>query len=202
MESTPSQLNLGGRFQRLRDPAWWILTAEKFISFILDPVVVLSLFGPTIVRKALTHVQGDLALKNGDIAISKLLGDPIFPGVVDYTIQFYTALLVFVFWFAKWLNTTLAPWVREPAATTGTKTGLLLRAYFILGLGVIVLSVYVFLLDGAANTKVISIYAKHTVELGVWKWPPLESPITWVRIVVGLVGAAMLLFPALRHKNV
>lgn len=181
---------------------------DLLIRVLLDPVVVLSLFGPSIVVFALSHIKGTLAAtSSGPVAhhLLALFQEDMLPGIIDYNIQFYTALLVTVFWFARWFNTILIPWAIELSSGGGlevtntdieSKASFINRCYLVLGMLVFMYCFKTFLLGGAATPEVLQVYISKRTSFGTLGLPPITTPITKVRVFVGAIGLLMLVLPA------
>lgn len=177
------------------------------LAFFFDPVIFLSAFGPLLVTLSIRLLHGEvlsIAPSDGSSGWQEVLRNREMPGVVDYIIQLYTALLVWVFWTVRWWSSTVkhvALKVYSAESPTQTLVGADGREYLrsviytILGALLTLWAVSIFFFGGTANSDVVSIYIDHTKSFGQWRWPPLNSPLTWFRIAIAVFGVVLIVWP-------
>jgi hypothetical protein len=177
------------------------------IVWLLNPVVFLTFFGPLLTVVAMRLIQSDGFQATDPILaedFKSLFGHKAMPGLVDYTAQYYTALLVSVFWlrscFEKGLVDCALNFARSNnsaanPSTSGESPGeILLLILTVSGVFILIGLAYAILSGIMATPEVLKIYMNHTPRLGVFKFPPIASPITWVRIIVGVHGICLIFY--------
>lgn len=149
-----------------------------------NPLTLIGIFGPLILVNVFKLVNADFitkAISNG----RTLEGNPLSPnavvGIVDFCIQYYTALIVYVFWFFAWAAPTLMFSVKKHRPINSILT------LIVFGSGILlVVWFYLFLNTGAvANAEVLQIYIEHNTAFGEIHWPP-RTLLFWTRIVVSM----------------
>lgn len=167
-------------------PSWWLLTLPK----VLNPVMLVALFGPSFMVFGFKAIKGGVSTPD-ESHVGDLLGTASIPGLIDYTIQYYTLLMLASIWAAAWLSGLFlmvlhacGHRITNLAAMKSHKFHTFL--YGALGLVIGGWLFYLFFLGGIANPKVLQMYVDRTTTLGNFVLPPLESPIFLARVLVGI----------------
>ena len=153
---------------------------RKLLELMLDPVVLVVFIAPAVIGKGLSTILDQSLVNNHQLR--EVLGHAQFPGVFDYTLQFYSACLGFAIWMSKAVPVIVSVQTRTPDPTSQHKP-ILRTSYSVLTLLVCIYSGWVIFVY-SPSLDVIELYVKHTIGLNDIHLPPTSSAITWLRIVV------------------
>ena len=172
---------------------------SAFVVCLLNPILFLTFFGPGLISVAMRLIQSDgfnSVSPRPMGALSTLFDNKAMPGLVDYTTQFYTAMLVSVFWLRFCIEQGLLDHVTSivrshssnanPESEEGRPCDVWRIFVTLCGLAIFLYLIYGFFCGGLATPKIMTIYIVHTPRLGVTHLPPFGSPITWIRIIVAV----------------
>lgn len=167
------------------------------IRVILNPVVFVSIFGPLLVVIALRLTREVLKYSsNSDSILLKLFDHPSLPGLVDFSIQFYTTLLVLVFWIRSCYHFKLFHGLIGIIDALHHKQSIprhiLDKLWFITSAAFLVFPITPFLLVYAMTPDTLQLYIDHARRLGDLSFPPVCSPLSWERLFVILHGIALM----------
>ena len=175
-----------------------LLFIRNFLmALFLDPVAFISLVAPAIISVALGLIHGQLLAQktpSTPSVLAPILNDSNLPGVADFIIQYYTALLAFVLGFVKHaFYDIFLPYMQKeknPASLIKDQTEsnqvLLFQIYSV---ALLIFALYTFL-GLAPKLSLLEVYTQHTTKFGISSnpLPPWESVLTWLRYSIGIFG--------------
>lgn len=157
---------------------------------------------------AFTLIRGRLTPDaNGDVA--QLLTHSAVPGLIDYTIQYYTVLLVSIFWIFAWGSGVLgfyqkANGIKLDCFKGGSPSKGQIIVYLVLGSLLCAWVVFAILFGGVATPEVLHKYLVTTKALGKVQLPILSSPLFLMRCSLGVHLISMSFYtvtPFNTHKS-
>lgn len=178
------------------EPHW---SGNAFLSLsraFFNPSTILGLFGPLILQNAFKLTNADFisrAVMDGRSPTDNPLGPKEIVGIVDYSIQYYTTVIVCVFWLFAWVPTfsqLLHGLSSKKAPLINPKT------IYTFGFGVLLLIwLCIFLFTGqVANADVLQIYIKANTNFGEMHLPPMTL-LFFTRVGMALHIFFMRLYP-------
>lgn len=173
------------------------MSVGKYISLffkaVINPVTITTFFAPTLMNINLIAMRENLSRASGDWQ-QKLyitLNDTTTLAVIDYRTQFYTLLLVLIFYIAQ--NTSFY-WRHFFKSHTGQVAidilthdrQAMIHAFIAFATCVVVLYFSVTGLLG--NDEIVANYIRETPGIDIASPPPLDSYITWLRGLLIFMG--------------
>jgi hypothetical protein len=171
-----------GGSEKIREN-WFERLLGLIPAVVFDPIVFVSLVAPLTIGVALRLIRGDFAIYAGESEVLKLLINVQLAGIVDYALQFYTALLG---WTLLVFKTATTFYER-----TDLKVTLHGRVYLISFVVSFFLGLWLFFLGGAASRSLLETYASQQYELGIPHWP-IVSRLLLIRILTALMAIWLL----------
>jgi hypothetical protein len=165
------------------------------VGLIKNPVFLTALFGPLLLSLVLSSLRDQVSTLPPATSntLLGLLNHSQLSGFVDYCIQYYTAILVTITSACYLLDHGLVDLIKGDK-TSGDWT----RAYQAFGLLLLVWAGYI-LMSSASKYSVFEIYIQNPPLLGSGsKRPPMNSWITWIRLVLGLYCVVLPYLPRLK----
>jgi hypothetical protein len=150
-------------------------------SLYTDPVVFMSALGPFIIGHAFHFGMGELTNSGGVNETTVFLKHEITGGIVDYTIQFYTALLAWVILLMRGYHRVGFNFARRHVDSKYLDLESLLFLFSITVL--LVAGLFLFFLGYGATEELISSYATRGIVVGETALP-LPTRLFGFRIIL------------------
>lgn len=183
------------------------------LKFFTNPIVFLVVLAPTVITQALGIIKGKLALQGESSPypeVFSFLSNEQLPGLIDYVLQYYTALLAGVLWVFMAVEVVLFPFIAHRVnnhGNSGTTSGVHSppdgspRLIFIIASIVWVFYMGYVFAYGAASDELLGKYIEVNPELGKQHLPIWTSPITIVRIGIGFLWIPLAVFQSQKKKG-
>lgn len=164
-----------------------------FFNAIFNPVTIVSIAAPTIMNINLLYLRDGLT-RSSDAWQETLLhsiDDMNVLAIIDYRTQFYTLLLVTIFYISQnfrfyWLEFFGKHTGNEAIKKLSQDTRAIIHLFCVVIVVIIVLS---FAFSGKlGGPELIEEYLKQSGEIDIMSIPPYNSFITWLRVVFILMG--------------
>jgi len=160
-----------------------------FINTLTNPAVIITAFGPLIIGLNIILLRN--VLEEGH-KLLEVLNDPATEAIREHSIQLYTLLLAVIIFQSiaiRWAYKVLSkggssvPWSAKLEALETKKL-----LWMVVLLGQLFGFAFVFFQGLLTTPGIVNIYTPETVAAGL-HIPPLKSPITILRGVVGILAA-------------
>ena len=151
---------------------------------IIDPVIFVTTLAPVSIQLAFLFIRDKILqtdLQNQIPEFYRLLTNPTAYALIDFSVQLYTACLGWIF-----LCFRLGPNFLHATRQNGDIDGRRVVGGAVCAL-VAIGGFYFFFIGGYWNVEVLQLYVKARVTFG-FHFPPIESPITWARGVIFIIG--------------
>lgn len=188
--------------QTERKRTWSTTIGRWLLRVFFDPITIVSLWGPFLVSHSLRRAQLALLEVTRDPAAPSpwpeahgMLGGGVFPGVLDYSLQFFVAFLGFVMLLAKagrvgYVHVTKQELVDAPKDRRYLSPGAAVWGAVAFGFAVFGW-LWCFWADGLSGLSILRTYIEANPKLGEMHIPPPRSMITWLRFAVFFMGATL-----------
>lgn len=157
---------------------------------LFDPLAMISLLGPFFLWTAFRIIRGQITT-DGSGAVAALLNEAGVPGLLDFTIQYYTALMVSVFWAFAWGAGIFGFAVQKigngklDCFKNGEPSNGQISVYFG-GFFLFFFVVWALILGGVATPHLLGRYMDNATTLGQVQWPVWSSPLFLLRCSIGV----------------
>ncbi|MBN2226819.1 MAG: hypothetical protein JW763_05600 [candidate division Zixibacteria bacterium] len=164
----------------------------RLINTLTNPTVIVTAFGPIIISLNIIWLK---SIVNKEEPLFNVINNPVSEALREHSIQLYTLILAVVIFqsiAAKWSFKKLS---RGGGTKTFSDKLNAMEIKELIWIVILLLQLFVFaylFFKGSLTTPaIVSMYCPDEIVQGLHP-PPIESPITHLRIVVGLLAV---LFP-------
>jgi hypothetical protein len=157
----------------------WIL-----VGIWTEPVFFVTFVGPLVLISALRIARGDFNAASEDSEVLAVLNQATAGGIVDYVIQFYTALLGWTLLVFKIAHSVVIPHIRKKNPRLGATRGhtmwflLVFSAVFCVGF-------WIFFCGGGAGREMLEAYARDATPIGQ-PHLPVVTRLLVLRVFIGI----------------
>ena len=189
-----------GKFKATNLLGWG---AVFLFEALTNPLVFTTLLGPLVIRFAFKVIKGDLGAPDAHppLGLSDLLTvNQYAPGVLDYSIQLYTVVLIAVFYIGTvfrgiWKPIGIQVIRHEQSISQQFHEDKRLSIHFVMS-GLLLIGCLYFFLGEGGSLQLLELYIGHIKVLGEGSFiPPLGSPLTWLRYILGIHGILIMVLP-------
>ena len=169
-----------------------VVKMRKFLRSLVDPVIFVTFLAPLTIQLAFLVLRDRMSqpdVKEQVPAFYNMLTDPKVYAPIDFSVQLYTAILGWVFLCFKLVPTFIE--VIKANGDTLDKTDKREMAQAIMCVVVTIGGIFFFLFGIYWRVSVLQLYVKDSIVYGL-NFPPMGSPITWVRGIIVLAGFVLL----------
>lgn len=159
---------------------------RQFLLALLNPVSVVALFGPLLISVNLLWLRANLP---ADHHLMTFTNDPVVLAFLDYRIQLFTAIIAFVFYF---FDNIRKYWHFARQADLNLfwdRADIKKQINIVVGVLITVIVLYTMISGAWAKEWIINCYLRPAGSFEIGVVPPLDSPLTWLRVLI--IGAGV-----------
>ena len=170
-----------------------------FTLILLQPTTIISLFGPAVINANLRFLMGDVALSNEvEPKLISAMRNEWTVGISEWETQLYTYVMAFMVLFSEIIAFAVFLALRSDTRRVVKKAK---QSYLSIALVFLLLvNVFFFMssvvFGGVGSIEVVQMYVPpaedlHKLDFAI---PPVESLITWGRVLVVLGGVVLVIW--------